>query len=353
MTSSSEANTHSRIVRACRNETLDRPPVWLMRQAGRYMHEYQAIRSGMTFLELCKDVDKAVEVSLQPYHAFGMDAVIMFSDILTIPEAMGMELVFTENKGPQFPTPLRHVDQLNDLIIPDPTEKTDFVAKILKRLRTELKDDPDTGLVGFSGAPWTLATYMIEGGGSKNFTHIKSWMYNQPEKLHQLLDMLTEAVIAYLNMQIEAGAQVVQLFDTWGGILPAKQYREFILPYHQKIMNNLNRDKAPAILFVNNSRGLLDVVAEAQPDVMSIDHNTSLTDAREILGARYALQGNLDNNALFAPADVLKPMVESMVRAGGNTGYIVNLGHGILPTTPRENVKLVVDTVKSMATVNA
>lgn len=338
-----------RLVRACKKETLDRPPVWLMRQAGRYMAEYQAIRSKVSFLELCKNVDLAVEVSLQPYKAFGMDGVIMFSDILTIPEAMGMDLDFTENKGPVFSNPIASVSDIKNLPGIDPNKDTAFVPAILKQLKGELSADPETALIGFSGAPWTLATYMVEGGTSRNFTRIKSMMYDDPEALGLLLKKLTLAVTDYLNAQIEAGAQVVQLFDTWGGILSVDEYRRWILPCHQAIIDNLNRDKAPVILFVNNSRGLLPHIAEARPDVISIDTTTKLTDARSILGNQFALQGNLDSNALFARPQVLEQMVKQTLMEGGDTGYIFNLGHGILPKTPVENVKLLVDTVKNSA----
>ncbi|MGE0199916.1 MAG: uroporphyrinogen decarboxylase [Candidatus Melainabacteria bacterium] len=336
-----------RLVRACRNEKLDRPPVWLMRQAGRYMAEYQAVRGEVTFLELCKTPDLAAEVSMQPFRAFGMDAVIVFSDILTIPEAMGLPLTFTDH-GPVFPEPLRHVDQLTSLKQPDPTRDLDFIMATLSQLRTRLSDHPDTALIGFSGAPWTLATYMIEGGTSRNFTRIKQWAYDQPEALHRLMARLSDTIALYLNAQIDAGAQVVQLFDTWAGILPEAMYREFVLPYHQQILAQLNRKDAPAVLFVNNSRGLLPVIAEARPDVISIDATTCLSDARQLTGG-LPLQGNLDANALFAQPTVLKTLVEDTLRQGGNQGYVFNLGHGVLPQTSVENVRLLVDTVKASA----
>lgn len=339
-----------RLLRACQKEILDRPPVWLMRQAGRYMPEYRAIREKVSFLDSCKNPELAAEISLQPYHAFGMDAVIMFSDILIPPEAMGMEVVFG-NGGPHFPNPLQNAADVDRLIIPDPLEKTGFVMELLHKLRAELAHDPDTALVGFAGAPWTLATYMIEGGGSKHFAKIKGMMYEAPEVLHRLLGKLAETVTLYLNAQIEAGAQVVQLFDTWGGILSAEEYREFVLPYHQQILDQLKREHAPVILYVNNSRGLLPLLAEAKPDVIGVDPTTSLTQARHIVGERFALQGNLDPTALFLPPDVLAPMVKALISEGGNQGYIFNLGHGILPPTPVENVRLLVNLVKESARV--
>lgn len=337
-----------RLVRACHREVLDRPPVWLMRQAGRYMPEYLAMRQKYSFLELCKTPDAAVEVTMQPIRAFGMDAAIIFSDILIPPEAMGMEVVFGDG-GPQFPNPLRTPADIERLSIPDPNEKTGFVLEILRQMRQELTAYPDTALIGFAGAPWTLATYMIEGGGSRNFTHIKTLMYESPALLHRLLDKLSQVIVLYLNAQIEAGAQAVQLFDTWGGILGEAEYREFILPYHQQIISQLHRDQAPVILFVNHSRGLLPLLAEAGPDVVSIDTTTSLQDARELVGSGFALQGNLDSNALFVSPDALKPLVQETLRQGGKQGYIFNLGHGILPKTPVENVRLLVQWVKESA----
>jgi len=316
-----------------------------MRQAGRYMAEYRAVREKISFLDLCKNPELATEVSLQPYKAFKTDGVIMFSDILIPPEAMGMEVVFGDG-GPSFPNPIRHADDIERLIIPDPNEKTGFVMDLLKSLRHELKDDHETGLIGFAGSPWTLAVYMVEGGGSRHFARIKGLMYEAPEQLDKLLHKLTITVTNYLNAQIEAGAQVVQLFDTWAGILSADEYRRFVLPCHQQILDNLKRDKAPAILYVNNSRGLLPMLAEAKPDVISVDSLTSLTETRKIIGNDIALQGNLDPILLLGNSDVLDRRVQELLREGGNQGYIFNLGHGILPPTPPENVRLVVNRVK-------
>ncbi len=337
-----------RLLKACRREPLDRPPVWLMRQAGRYMAEYRAVREKVGFLDLCKNPELAAEVSLQPYRAFGMDAVIMFSDILIPPEAMGMDVRFGDG-GPTILNPVRSAADVDRLIVPDPREKTGFVMTLLETLRGALACDPDTALIGFAGAPWTLACYMIEGGGSKHFAHIKGLMYSEPQVLSRLLDKLADTVLLYLNAQIEAGAQVVQLFDTWGGILSQEEYRRFVLPAHQKILDGLNRRDAGVILYVNNSRGLLPWLAEAGPDVIGVDPTTSLADARTIVGERFALQGNLDPVALFGPPEVLARQVRAMLAEGGTTGYIANLGHGILPPTPPDNVRLFVDLVKQGA----
>lgn len=341
-----------RLIRACRGETLDRPPVWFMRQAGRYMSEYQAIRGKTTFLDLCKNVDQAVEVSLQPWKAFGVDAVIMFSDILIPPEAMGMSLEFTEGKGPVFHQPLRSVAQLDDLVMPDVEQSMGFVAQILKTLRQELSSSTDTGLIGFSGAPWTLASYMIEGGTSRNFMFLKQWMYNQPDALHRLLGMLTTVVQQYLAMQIEAGAQMVQLFDTWGGLLDEEGYKTFIRPYEQQIIEYVqsNYPDTPITLYVGGGSHLLEASAETRPTVMSVDWRLPLDEVRRRIASiapDTALQGNLDPVAMTADATVLEGLVKATLAAGGKTGYIFNVGHGLIPQTPRENVQHVVDWVKA------
>lgn len=346
--------TTPRLIRACRHEVLDRPPVWFMRQAGRYMSEYQAIRSKATFLELCKNVDLATEVSLQPFKAFGVDAVIMFSDILIPPEAMGMSLEFTDGKGPVFHDPLRSVAQLDALKMPDVHESMGFVFEILKQLRRELESSPETALIGFSGAPWTLASYMIEGGTSRNFMYLKQWMYNEPEALHRLLGMLTTLVEQYMSAQIEAGAQMVQLFDTWGGLLDEAGYRTFIQPYEARIIKTLQTKypDTPVTLYVGGSSHMLSAVAETQPDVLSVDWRTDLKTVRNIVqpvAPNRVLQGNLDPTAMTVEPDVLKGLVETTLHAGGNQNYIFNVGHGLIPQTPRENVQRVVDWVKESA----
>ncbi len=338
---STTATTTPLLLRAAQGEVLERPPVWLMRQAGRYMAEYQAIRGKTNFLTLCKTPDLAVEVSLQPYRAFGMDAVIMFSDILIPPEAMGLPLEFNE-KGPVLPEPLKTPADLKRLHIPDPQTETPFVLEILRTLRAELP--PEVALLGFAGAPWTLAAYMIEGGVSKNYTQLKQWMHNEPEALHRLLGMLTETVTVYLQAQVAAGAQVVQLFDTWAGIVPASVYREWILPYERQIIQAI---PAPVTLYVNGSAHLLADMATSGAAIISVDWLTPLDEARRLVGPGPVLQGNLDPNTLFARPEVLKPQVQQMVETGMAQGpYIANLGHGVLPKTPVENVRLFVDTVQ-------
>ena len=309
------------------------------------MSEYRAIREKVSFLELCKTPDLAAEVSLQPYNAFGVDAVIMFCDILIPAEAMGMTLDFTD-KGPQFLDPLRHADTVRALTVPDPTDKMGFVLQLLTQLRQELASDPHTALIGFAGAPWTLASYMIEGGVSKNFAHLNQWLYNDPESLHWLLQKLADTVTAFLKAQIEAGAQVVQLFDTWGGIHNRAIYDEFIHPYQKAVIEAV-KPYAPVVLYVKNSMHVLDRMGETGADVISLDWRVGIEQARKQLGNAVALQGNLDPTAMLAKPEVLKPMVATMLNEGGTQGYIANVGHGLIPQTPPDNVRQVVAWVKA------
>ncbi|MBK8189499.1 MAG: uroporphyrinogen decarboxylase [Vampirovibrionales bacterium] len=335
------------LLRALAREPLARPPVWLMRQAGRYMDEYQAIRSRVDFLTLCKTPELAAEVSLQPLRAFDVDAVIMFCDILIPCEAMGMTLHFGDG-GPRFETPVRSAADVARLAIPDPHARMGFVGDLLRLLRHELRQQPQTALIGFAGAPWTLAAYMIEGGGSRHFMHLKQMLYNEPAVLRQLLDKLSETIIAYLGAQIEAGAQAVQLFDTWAGIVDAPTYRAFIQPSVARIVEAIG-DKAPVTLYVNGSPHLLEAMAQTGVDCVSVDWLTPLSDARARLGPNLALQGNLDPVALLAGPDVVRGLALELLSEGGARGFIANVGHGLLPQTPRENVRLLVDTIRDSA----
>lgn len=338
------------LLRACRGEKLDRPPVWMMRQAGRYLSEYHDVRNQTSFLGLCKTPDLAVEVSLQPWRRFGLDAVIVFSDILIPLEAMGMTLVFEEGVGPRFPHPLKSPVDLKTLKPFDPLSETGFLMTALQTLRHELANSPETALIGFAGAPWTLATYMIEGESWKSGQHVYQWLYHDPKALHQLLQMLADMLIPYLSAQIDAGAHVVQLFDTWAGMVPTEQYREFVLPYQKQVIDGVRalHPETPILLFVKRSRGLLPLVLEAGPDVVSLDEMTPLPEARKILGRNVVIQGNLDSYALLMETpDALQHRVEKMLADGGRQNYIFNLGHGVLPKTPVENVARVVETVKN------
>ena len=315
-----------------------------MRQAGRYLPEYRAIRKDTDFLTLCKTPELAVEVSLQPYRILGVDAVIMFSDILIPVEAMGQEVKLTEQKGPELPDPIRSRQQVDRLTVPDPIDKTGFVMEIIRTLRRELEGA--VPLIGFAGAPWTLAAYMIEGGGSKNYAQVKRLMYNDPETFHVLLDKIADTIILYLNAQIEAGAQVVQLFDSWAGELSPRDYSEFALPYEQKIFASINRS-APSIIYINGSGTFLEQMATCGADVLSIDWRVNLDAARARVGEKFTLQGNLDPCVLLSTPDIVTEKAREVLRAGGGHRHILNLGHGILPMTPVENAQAFVDAPRS------
>jgi uroporphyrinogen decarboxylase len=317
-----------------------------MRQAGRYLPEYREVRKGVTFLEMCRDVDRAVEVSLQPIDLVGSEAVIMFQDIFTPIPAMGVDLDFAP--GPVLAEPIRSAEQVDKLRVPEPRESVPFVFEILKTLRREL-EGRQVPLLGFAGAPFTLAAYMVEGSGSKDFAHVKRMMYREPEILNALLDKLTESSVGYLNAQIEAGAQAVQIFDTWAGLLTAAEYREWVLPRHQEIAQRVNRDQAPLILYINNGAHLLDDSVESGVDVLSLDWRVDLADAARRHGQRVALQGNMDPSVLAAPPEKIAAMVRDLARdAAPAKGYVANLGHGCLPGTPVEGVRAFTEAVRSL-----
>jgi uroporphyrinogen decarboxylase len=316
----------------------------MMRQAGRYLPEYRAIRADTDFLTLCKTPDLAVEVSLQPYRILDVDAVIMFSDILIPVEAMGQEVQLTEQKGPQLPNPIRTRAQVDSLIVPDPLEKTGFVMEIIRTLRREL--DGRVPLIGFAGAPWTLAAYMIEGGGSRNYAEVKRMMFADPATFHALLDKIADTVILYLNAQIEAGAEIVQLFDSWAGELAPADYEQFALPYEQKVLESLNRRDAPTILYINGSGTFLEKMARSGADVLSIDWRTDLREARRIAGENVTLQGNLDPCVLLSTPEIISAKARELIAEGGGHRHILNLGHGILPMTPVENARAFIQSAK-------
>jgi len=307
----------------------------MMRQAGRYMKEYRDIRAKVSFLELCKNSDLAAEVSLQPYRVLGVDAVIFFSDILIPVEAMGLEVALTD-KGPELANPIRQRSDIDQLRIPDPATEVAFVGSIIKKLRQELQNE--VPLIGFAGAPWTLASYMIEGGGSKNFAEIKTLAYREPQVLHALLDKLASTVSSYLLFQIESGAQVIQLFDTWAGELNRSDYEEFALPYTQRIFQAIGT-RVPRILYLNGCSAILESMADSGADVISIDWRISIADAKQRVGDRVALQGNLDPCVLLGPEDRIFAKTKEILDQAGPAGHILNLGHGILPPTPVENAR--------------
>ena len=336
-----------RLLRSCRGEPVDRPPVWLMRQAGRYLPEYRRVREGVTFLEMCADVDRAVEVSLQPLELVGTEAVIFFSDIFTPIPGMGVEVDFSP--GPVVAEPLRSLAQVEKLRVSDPRESVPYVFEILRTLRAELAG-PQVPLLGFAGAPFTLAAYLVEGGGSKDFGQLKRMMWTAPEVLRELLARLTDLTVEYLGAQVEAGAQAVQLFDTWAGILSPQDYREWVLPTHREIAARLDRRAAPLILFVNNGAHVFDQTLESGADVLSLDWRVDMAAAAAKAGDRVSLQGNLDPCTLAAPPDEIERQVHALAAAAAPArGLILNLGHGCLPHTPVEGVRAFTAAAKSLA----
>lgn len=329
-------------LKACRGEAVPYTPVWIMRQAGRYLPDYQEVRANVDFLTLCKTPELAAKVTLQPVQRLGVDAAILFCDILIPVEAMGMHLEFSDKKGPVLGDPVRNKSSVEKLIVPDTEDSMPFVLEAIKILRRELK----VPLIGFSGAPFTLATYMIEGGGSKTFLNTKKMMFQNPGVFSMLMDKISTTVISYLSAQISAGVQAVQLFDTWAGILSSEDYREFVLPYVKKIITELKKLHTPIIYFVNDCAGILKEVRKTGADVIGVDWRVDLKDAITKLGKKYAVQGNLDPYALFLPKDKLEEKVKDiLVKGEAAKGHIFNLGHGIFPEAPLENAITLVEAV--------
>jgi uroporphyrinogen decarboxylase len=332
-----ELDPTERFLRAARGEPVDRAPVWLMRQAGRYLAEYRAVREGLSFLDFCRDVEKAVEVSLQPLELVGTEAVIVFSDIFVPVPGMGVDVDFAP--GPVIAEPIRSAAQVERLAVPDPRESVPYVFEILRRLRAEL-EGPRIPLLGFAGAPFTLAAYLVEGRGSRDFAQLRRMMQESPDVLRALLAKLTSLVVAHLGAQVEAGAHAVQLFDTWAGLLTPAEYREWVLPTHREIAAKLPRAEAPLILYVKGSSHLFDMTLESGADVISVDWRIDLAEAAQRAAGRVSLQGNLDPGLLFAPPALIAERVAEIRAAGANArGHILNLGHGVLPGTPVAGVR--------------
>ena len=329
-------------LKACRGEQTAYTPVWFMRQAGRYLPEYQAVRGKVSFLELCKNPELCTEVSLQPIDIFGFDAAILFSDILIAMEAMGLTLEFHEGRGPVFPDPVRSQKAVDRLIIPDPEETMPFVMETIRLLRRELK----VPLIGFSGAPFTLATYLIEGGSSKVFLETKRMAFQSPDLYHNLLRKITECTSLYLQAQVRAGAQALQIFDSWAGVWAPCDYERFALPYVRSIINDLRAmTDIPIIYFANNGSTLIEQTRTTGADVLGMDWRINIGDAVGRVG-NHAVQGNLDPIALFLPTDELEKRIKKLLDdARDAKGHIFNLGHGILPQTPPDQAKIAVDAV--------
>ena len=320
-----------------------------MRQAGRYLPEYRAIREKADFLTLCKTPDLAAEVTVQPVDLIGVDAAIIFSDILVVPEAMGMKLVVEEGKGgPRFPSPLRSKTDIDKLSSQNVTSSLRYVFDAIRLARKRLNNR--VPLIGFAGSPWTIASYMVEGRNPRDFRHIKELIYSNPRDAHALLEKLTTALITYLNAQIEAGAQALQIFDTWGGVLGQEEFEEFSLQYISRIIGSLKRKDTPIIVFCKNCGHSLEKIANTGADVVGLDWTTDMAKARKLIGSYVSLQGNLDPTILFSTPERIESGVKSVLKKfGKGNGHVFNLGHGILPETPVENVKTFVNAVKKFS----
>jgi uroporphyrinogen decarboxylase len=325
---------------ACRGERTSRLPVWMMRQAGRYLPEYREIRSNHAFLEVCKTPDLAVEVSLQPFRRLGVDAVIVFSDILIPAEAMGLQLELGD-AGPNLPNPVRSKADVDRLKNFDPETETGFLPEAIRRIVKSV--GPDVPVLGFAAAPWTLACYMVEGKTKDGFPNVKSFLYHEPKTFRELLHRIAEATIPYLKAQIAAGAAAVQLFDTWCGELDLDDYNRFALPAVQEVISGLG-NRVPVIYYTKASHHLLHAVAHSGANVLSVDWRVDLAEVRKSLGPRIALQGNVDPAVLLGPHDKIRAVTQDTAGALGGQGHILNLGHGILQNTPVENAKLFIDT---------
>jgi len=325
---------------ACRGESVPRVPVWIMRQAGRYLPEYREIRAKHAFLEVCKTPELAVEVSLQPLRRLGVDAVIVFSDILIPAEAMGLQLELGD-AGPNLPEPVRTKADVERLRLFDPEQETGFLLEAIRRIVAAA--GLDVPVLGFAAAPWTLACYMVEGRAREGFATVKSFLYHEPKIFRELLRRIAQATIPYLKAQIAAGAAAVQLFDTWCGELALREYEEFALPATQEIISGLG-DKAPVIYYTKASNHLLPAVARSGANVLSVDWRVNLRELREALGPGVALQGNVDPAVLFGPQEKIRTATLETIAALRGEGHILNLGHGILPNTPVENAKLFIET---------
>ena len=337
------------LLRAARGEKVERPPVWMMRQAGRYMKVYRDLKAKYPgFRERSENADIAIEISLQPWKAFKPDGVIMFSDILTPLPGIGIDFDIVESKGPLFENPIRTQEQIDRLTAFDPDKSVPFIKTILQSLRSEL--DGQSTLLGFVGSPWTLAAYAIEGKSSKNYSVIKSMAFNQPEMLHQFLSKIADAIATYVKYQIDCGAQVVQLFDSWAGNLSPQDYETFALPYQQQIVRQVKETHpdTPLILYISGSAGVLERMGKSGVDIVSVDWTVDMAEARQRLGKEMKVQGNIDPGVLFGSHDLIRDRIIDTVRKAGDWGHILNLGHGVLVGTPEDNVRYFFETAKQI-----
>lgn len=344
---------NDRYLRALRREPTDYTPIWVMRQAGRYLPEYRATRKvAGNFLNLCKSADLACEVTMQPLERFDLDAAIMFSDILTVPDAMGLGLTLEEGIGPVFAKPVRTQADIDALFVPDPEDELVYVMNAIRTIRKAINGR--VPLIGFTGSPWTLATYMVEGRGTKEFAHIRGLMFSSPTGMHQILSVVTKAVIEYLKAQVAAGAQSLMVFDTWGGILSTKQYSEFSLAYMQEIVTALKTDEntkdIPVVLFTKGGGQWLEMIADTGCDGIGLDFTVDMADAKKRVGDRVSLQGNMDPVVMNTNSDVVATQAKCVLDDFGHhqqgQGHVFNLGHGIQPHADPEHMQILVETVR-------
>lgn len=335
------------LLRAARGEVLARPPVWMMRQAGRYMQVYRDLRDKYpSFRERSENPDLAIEISLQPWRAFQPDGVIMFSDILTPLPGIGIPFDIIESKGPIINPPIRTQDQIDALKPLEPDQSLPFIKTILKTLRQEVGNK--STVLGFVGAPWTLAAYAIEGKSSKNYAVIKSMAFSEPQMLHQFLGKLAEAIANYIRYQIDCGAQVVQMFDSWAGELSPQDYEVFALPYQQQVVKQVKatHPDTPLILYISGSAGILEYMGRSGVDIVSVDWTVDMAQARQRLGKEMKVQGNIDPGVLFGSHEFIRERILDTIKKAGNQGHILNLGHGVLVGTPEDNVRFFFETAK-------
>ena len=344
---------NDRFLRALLREPVDITPVWMMRQAGRYLPEYRATRGRAgSFMDLCTSPELACEVTLQPLKRFPLDAAILFSDILTIPDAMGLGLYFSEGEGPRFERPVRDAAAVKALGVPDPEGELRYVMDAVRTIRSEL--DGRVPLIGFSGSPWTLATYMVEGGSTKSFSRSKGMLYDRPELMHELLGKIADSVIAYLNAQVAAGAQALMVFDTWGGVLSQRDYRHFSLAYMERIVQGLVREhqgrRVPVILFTKGGGQWVEAIAATGCDGIGLVWTVDLGDIRQSTGGQVALQGNLDPSILYASPERIREEVGRVLASYGHgSGHVFNLGHGITPDVDPEHAGAMVEAVHELS----
>jgi len=337
------------LLRVARGEILDRPPVWMMRQAGRYMKVYRDLRDKHPgFRERSENPDLAIEISLQPWYAFQPDGVIMFSDILTPLPGMGIPFDIIESKGPIIDPPIRSLEQIEKLHLLDPEESLPFIKTILNTLRQEVGNK--STVLGFVGAPWTLAAYAIEGKSSKNYAVLKNMAFSEPDMLHKFLGKIADSIAVYVRYQIDCGAQVVQVFDSWAGELSPQDYETFALPYQQRVVEQVKatHPDTPLILYISGSAGVLERMGQSGVDIVSVDWTVDMAEARQRLGSQMKVQGNIDPGVLFGSPEFIQKRIYDTVKKAGKGGHILNLGHGVLVGTPEENVRVFFETAKQL-----